>query len=39
MTDFFILAVAVFLAVALVRLLTLSWPRTDDFGDDESRMR
>jgi|TARA_R110002049_G_scaffold120437_3_gene274859 hypothetical protein len=30
MTDFFLLATAVFAAVVLVRVLTQHWPRTSD---------
>jgi hypothetical protein len=39
MTDFFILAVAVFGAVAVVRLLTLGWPPADGRRDDEAPLR
>lgn len=35
MTDFFILAVAVFIAVVLVRALTAGWTRTED--EEEQR--
>lgn len=39
MTDFFILAVAVFAAVVLVRLLTMGWPEADEIAEDEIETR
>ena len=39
MTDFFILAVAVFAAVVLVRMLTAGWPPADEIAEDEVETR
>lgn len=39
MTDFFIMAVAVFAAVVLVRLLTAGLPSADEAADDEVETR